>query len=466
MVMTERQLEVVSFVAHCCGESLHQALRELGYDPLITQWEKWQQTNAEGPSRPTILFVCDSSVPEEEVVPILQHMSPAQFLGVFSCDNSSWDEGLLRCCTDFLGWPCHQDELALRLRRTFGSAQSRPTTLDETILLEEFINLNMLGQSPAFVQALKLIKRFARCDAPVLLEGETGTGKELAARAIHYLSARRNEPFIPVNCGAIPDNLLENELFGHEKGAFTDAKESQPGLVTQANRGTLFLDEIDSLSTAAQVTLLRFIEEKRFRPLGGKNFKEVDVRLIAATNSDLQKLVKEGRFRRDLLFRLNVLGVRLPPLRERGDDVVLLANAFLSRFGAQYNLPPKHLHPDTLGMFQSFDWPGNVRELENLVHRALLLAEGPTVSVANCRQPKERRRNEHDRRRSACFQLGFKEAKAHVVSEFEKRYLRWLMSEVGGNISRAAECSGKERSALSKLLKKHNIRREHYRTDL
>ena len=463
--MTVRQLELVSFVSPSRGDALHVALRELGYELLPAQWDKWLQAHADGLSKPTVLFVTDRSYPHEEVVAVLEKMSRPRILGVFSCNDANWNEDLLRCCVDFLGWPCHQDELALRLQRAFGGAQSQSAHVDETLLLEEFVNLNMLGQSPAFVEALKLIKRFARCDAPVLLEGETGTGKEVAARAIHYLGARRDAPFIPVNCGAIPDNLLENELFGHEKGAFTDAKENQPGLVMQADGGTLFLDEVDALSPAAQVALLRFIEEKRFRPLGGKNFREVNVRIIAAANGDLQKLAENGIFRRDLLFRLNVLGVWLPPLRERGDDIILLADAFLSRYSVQYNVPEKHLHPDTLSTLLSFDWPGNVRELENLMHRAFLLAEGSAVSIPEGGHLQGRDKSPRDHGQDLYYGLTLQEAKVRIVSDFEKRYLCRLMSEAGGNISRAAECSGKERSALSKLLKKYNIRREQYHTD-
>jgi DNA-binding NtrC family response regulator len=463
--MTARQLDLVSFVSHRHGDSLLVALRNLGYEPLPARWDTWLQAHTGDPSKPTVLFVTGGNYPREQVVSVLEKTPRRRVLGVFSCNDSNWDEDLLRCCVDFVGWPCRHAELALRLRRAFGGGQAPSADLDETVLLDEFVSLNMLGKSPAFVDALKLIKRFARCDAPVLLEGETGTGKEVAARAIHYLSARRDGPFIPVNCGAIPHNLLENELFGHEKGAFTDAKESQPGLVVQADGGTLFLDEVDALSPGGQVALLRFIEEQRFRPLGGRNFREVDVRIIAAANGDLRKLADDGMFRRDLLFRLNVLGVWLPPLRERGDDIVLLADAFLSRYSILYKVPEKHLHPDTFSTLLSFDWPGNVRELENTMHRAFLLAEGPVVSVPGGGHAQGRDNNPRDHGQDPYYGLTFQEAKARIVSDFEKRYLCRLMSEAGGNISRAAECSGKERSALSKLLKKHNIRRKQYHTD-
>jgi DNA-binding NtrC family response regulator len=225
-----------------------------------------------------------------------------------------------------------------------------------------------IGRSPAFLRVLDLIDRFSRCDAPVLIQGETGTGKELAARAIHYSGARRNAPFLPVNCGAIPETLVESELFGHVRGAFTDAREARSGMVAQAEGGTLFLDEIEALEARGQVALLRFLQNLEYRPVGSSTSKLANVRVVAACNGDLAELARRGICRRDLFFRLNVFVLDMPPLRVRGDDVTLLAEAFAERFCRRYGMPRIKLDPACLDCLAAYDWPGNVREFENIVH--------------------------------------------------------------------------------------------------
>jgi DNA-binding NtrC family response regulator len=245
----------------------------------------------------------------------------------------------------------------------------------------DWTGLNLIGQSSLFLQALKCIRQWAAVDATVLLRGETGTGKELAARAIHQLSVRRDGPFVPLNCAALPDNLLEAELFGHVRGAFTDAKHDAKGLISQAQGGTLFLDEVDSLSAHAQAAILRFVQDHSYRPVGGPRIHHGDVRLIAASNADLPALSREGRFRQDLLFRINLLTVSLPPLRDREGDALLLARAFIERLCAQYDAR-RELDADSIAALQCpRPWPGNVRELENAVHRAFLMSTGPWIHL-------------------------------------------------------------------------------------
>lgn len=242
--------------------------------------------------------------------------------------------------------------------------------------------LHLHGSASAFRQSLALLQQCARVDATVLLCGETGTGKELAARALHYLSARSRGPFVPINCGALPDSILEAELFGHARGAFTDAKSDSLGVIGQAQGGTLFLDEIDAMSPRAQAAILRFAQDHSYRPLGASRLQHADVRLVAATNAKLEDLVAQGLFRQDLLFRINVLSVRLPPLRERHGDAALLAQAFVKRLVQQYRTDPKHIDAHSLALLQTpRAWPGNVRELEHLVHRAFLLAEGAVLHL-------------------------------------------------------------------------------------
>src|SRR5262245_29586620 len=223
--------------------------------------------------------------------------------------------------------------------------------------MDEFAQFNLIGCSSAFIAQLTLVKKYATCDATVLIEGETGTGKELIARAIHYLSRRRDLPFIGLNCGALPDNLVESELFGHARGAFTDAKETRAGLVAQARGGTLFLDEVEAMSPRAQVALLRFLQDKEYRPLGGTLVKDANVRVLASSNADLKGMAQQGAFRADLLYRLDVLPLRLPPLRERDGDALRLAEAFVERLNQQSAGPPKVLHPNTAGVLAAHTWP-------------------------------------------------------------------------------------------------------------
>ncbi|MGH8599866.1 MAG: sigma 54-interacting transcriptional regulator, partial [Burkholderiales bacterium] len=206
----------------------------------------------------------------------------------------------------------------------------------------------MIGNSPALRDVVGLIDKIAQCDAPVVIEGETGTGKELAARAIHYRSSRREGPFVPVNCGAIPDSLVENELFGHRRGAFTDARGDHAGLIDHGQHGAIFLDEVDALTPKAQVTLLRFLQDQQYRPLGGPQEKHADVRVLAASNVDLVELTEAGRFRRDLLYRLEIMHLRLPPLRERDGDSLLLAEHFLAQCAARFRRGEKRLDPSTI----------------------------------------------------------------------------------------------------------------------
>jgi two-component system response regulator GlrR len=337
----------------------------------------------------------------------------------------------------------------------------------------------VIGRSPAFLRMLALLQRIARFDAMVLIEGETGTGKELAARAIHYGGPRQSAPFIAVNCGALPDHLLENELFGHKRGAYTDARLDAPGLLALAHGGTLFLDEIDSLSPKAQVVLLRVLQDQRFRPLGATEEVAVDVRIIAASNRKLQSLVDLGQFREDLLFRINLLFLALPPLRERPGDAQLIAHDYVGRLSARYGLPVRQLAPAMLGWFDTYAWPGNVRELENLLHREFLLCErGPLCFESPGRLVRADAAPAATSRATspiavpasashgAAIQVpnppapaseGYSTAKQKALKEFNERYLQALLAHTRGNVSEAARDAGKERRAFGRLLEKYGI---------
>ena len=307
----------------------------------------------------------------------------------------------------------------------------------------------MIGASPIHLAMLSQLRRVAQTDTTALIEGETGSGKELAARAIHYGGRRRSGPFVPVNCGALPDTLLESELFGVERGAFTDARHSRRGLVAEAQGGTLFLDEVDALSARAQVALLRFLQDRRYRPLGSAREHCSDVRVVAAANRPLESLVAQGPFRADLLYRLKILHLALPPLRERDGDVERLAEHFIAELARQYGRAALALHPRTRSWLRTYSWPGNVRELENWVHRQFLMCRGDAIEV------------DDDGARAAASAgaaaPAFAQAKAEAVRRFEQDYLQRVLHEAGGNVTRAARLAGKERRAFGKLLKKHGL---------
>jgi DNA-binding NtrC family response regulator len=307
----------------------------------------------------------------------------------------------------------------------------------------------MIGESSAFRAMLAILTKIAQYDATVLIEGETGTGKELAARAIHYGSDRRAHPFLPVNCGALPDTLIENELFGHCRGAYTSAHSDEAGLVDAASGGTLFLDEVDSLPPKGQVTLLRFLEDRQYRPVGGRAHRRADVRIIAASNSDLDQLVALQRFRADLLYRLQVMRLRVPPLRDRGDDVLLLADHFIRESSARYRKPWLPLAASTAAWFRAYRWPGNIRELENATCEAFLLADGQAVTV----EPP----SGLDRPVTGTDALSYRLAKQRAIDDFEYRFLSDIIDRARGNISAAARIIGTERRHLGRLLKKHNL---------
>ncbi len=326
---------------------------------------------------------------------------------------------------------------------------------DDDSTTPDFIEANLLGNAPAFRRALVALRRIAACDASTLLLGETGTGKELAARAIHYLSARRAFPFVAVNCGAIPEALVEAELFGHARGAFTDAKDARIGLIGQAKGGTLFLDEIEAMTQRAQVALLRFLQDFEFRPVGGSGVERADLRVVAASNVDLR--APSCGFRPDLLFRLGVLDVTMPPLRERPGDALLLAEAFARQFSRRYGQTLRPFADAARAFIQLHDWPGNVRELENHVHRAVVMSDAAELTI----QAVERDRPPTP----ALAPVGeallpkFGSAKAQAIAEFERAYLHEALRRSGGNVSLAARIAGKERSRLGKLVRKYGLER-------
>jgi DNA-binding NtrC family response regulator len=333
-------------------------------------------------------------------------------------------------------------------------------------VLPNFVRFNLIGDSPVFQRTLAVIPRIAGCDATVLIDGETGTGKELAARAVHYLSPRRDFPFIPVNCGAIPDDLIENELFGHARGAYTGAGDPQIGLIAEAEGGTLFLDEVETLTPRAQVALLRFLHDGSYRRLGGRGDLRGNVRIVAASNASLPQMAERGAFRDDLLYRLMVMSLSLPPLRERGDDRPLLANHFLARFDKQYKGGKRGFDERFVHYLHHHHWPGNVRELENLVHRTYLMADSGVLTLPDgLRLPAPAPLAAPAAPAAAsltAYPGGYAAAKAETLANFERSYVSWALREADGNVSRAARHAGKERRSFARLVKKHGIRRAEF----
>jgi len=314
----------------------------------------------------------------------------------------------------------------------------------------------LIGQSPAMLAVFDLVRKAARAEANILIQGESGTGKELVARAIHANSPRAAEVFVPVDCAALPEHLLESELFGHERGAFTGAERTKPGMFEVADRGTLFLDEVGELPLGLQAKLLRALQEREIRRVGGTKLIPVDVRLVSATNRDLAESVRKREFREDLFYRVNVILIPLPPLLERTGDVPLLAYHFLGRYGRNRERPLEGVDAEALAVLEAYNWPGNIRELQNVVERACALADGPTLRLRDL--PEHVRGRGRPAPAVPGQDLPLREARETWLRVFTQEYLADLLRRHGGNISQAAKTAGVDRKTLHRLLAKFDIR--------
>jgi len=353
-------------------------------------------------------------------------------------------DSLLHGLDDFFCCPIRDIELIPRVRRLL-PGENLNSTGHARLRLD-----TLVGESDCFLAAVEKVPRVAKSDATVLISGETGTGKELFARAVHYNGARRSNPFIPLNCGALPDHLFENELFGHARGAYTDASWAEQGLLAEAEGGSLFLDEVDTLTHSAQAKLLRFLQDREYKPLGATKCLTANVRVIAATNTDLRERVKASLFREDLFHRLNILALEVPPLHKRKADIPILANYFLSRYGTQYGRSKLTFSRAVLSKLMTYAWPGNVRELESAVHRAVVLATVDVLQPQNIELPIAGQAEEIE---SGSLQV----AKTRAIEEFERSYLSNLLTANYGNVSRAARAAGKDRRALQRMIRKHGL---------
>ncbi len=396
------------------------------------------------------LVVTDIRMPEMEGIELLERIKSvdADALVVMMTAYSSVESAVaaLRMgAFDYIVKPFINDDLlqsvrnALRQRALFLENHSLRRELDRAHAFDQIV-----GSSDALQQLLTLVAKVAGTNASILITGESGTGKELVARAIHFHSSRAKGPFLAVNCGALNENLLEAELFGHEKGAFTGATSAREGLLKAADGGTLLLDEIGEMSPSLQVRLLRALQEREVIPVGARAAVAFDVRVVAATNRELEQEVEAGRFREDLFYRLNVIPVRVPPLRERSGDVALLARHFAAKFGRELGLAPLAFEPDALAALSGYSWPGNIRELMNAIERASALSNG---SIALEHLPER-------------VQLGVRATRDPdggflTLDELERRHISAVLERTGGNKSRAAELLGIDLSTLYRKLRRY-----------
>ena len=382
-----------------------------------------------------VLAALKRIVPEVPVIVALEDCDSAQ---VFDLLNAG--------AADFISAPFQEIDVLPRAWKALKNFLGEDIPAQTDSRQQQFRQL--IGQSPIFLQQAQKISLIASCEANVLIVGETGTGKELYARAIHYGSARAGRPFMPVNCGAIPAELVENELFGHIRGAFTSASSLQVGLIEEASGGTLFLDEIDCLPVHAQVKLLRFLQEKEYRPLGSSRMRRADVRVVAASNLNLEEAVDTGKVRQDLFYRLNIISLTLPPLRDRREDIPLLARHFLAKYSREFDSAVRDFTDEALNMLMVYSWPGNVRELEHAVERAIVMCNRPLIQASDIVLSNQAVAGKRE---------SLREAKAKEIERFEKNYIQGVLSACRGNITRAAQISQKNRRAFWQLIQKYRI---------
>ncbi len=350
---------------------------------------------------------------------------------------------------DYITKPLTREAFCLRIRRAMEKLHlSQEITRLKSDLKAYTDREHVVGNSQSMREVIEKLPAIAQTDASVVVYGESGTGKELIARTIHYFSRRAAKPFVPVNCGALPETLLESELFGYKRGAFTDAHSDTRGLVEEASSGTLFLDEVGEISPKVQVKLLRFLQEKEVKPLGSTKMIRVDVRIISATNRDLRQAIQDGVFREDLFYRLNIVPLLIPPLRERKEDIPLLANHFLRKFTTEYGKQVKEISPLALQRLVGHDWPGNIRELENKIQQCVVVATKDVIRPEDVDLPGELR--------------SFKEEKQQTVAEFERNYVTKMLTLNAGNITQAAKAAAMDRKNFWQLMKKHAIDAKSY----
>jgi DNA-binding NtrC family response regulator len=366
-------------------------------------------------------------------------------------------DALKKGAFDYITKPFEQDELKQVIQK---AVKTRRLDEDEALLNPDDIDrYGIIGSSDRITEIFETIKRVAPTTTTILITGETGTGKELIARAIHRNSPRKNNPFIKINCAAIPESLMESELFGYEKGAFTGAATKKQGRFELAHKGTLFLDEVGELPKDMQVKLLQVIQEQEFERVGGLQTIKVDVRLITATNRNLFEDVKDGRFREDLYYRLNVIPAHLPPLRERKEDIPVLIDFFIEKFNKKLDRSVKYIDEKVTNLLIQYSWPGNIRELENLVERMILMARGDTIVFADLPSELKTTIESDSTNPSGIRQKPFKDIMKNHMEDIEKQMIISVLEECGNNVTRAAKQLGLSRKGLQLKMMKYKLRR-------
>ncbi len=405
------------------------------------------------------LVLCDLLMPDTDGLQVLQevqkklpHIPVIIFTAFGTIDRavSVMKEGAF----DFIEKPFEAEHLKVILEKGLQQRnliRERDTLLNQLEAKYSFDNI--VGNSPAMLKVFNMVESVTHSEANILISGESGTGKELIARSIHTRSKRKMKPFVPVNCSAFPENLFEAELFGYEKGAFTGATKSKIGLLEYGHKGTVFLDEVCELPTTLQTKLLRVLQNQQIRHIGGNELIQIDIRLLSATNRDLQTALREGQIREDFYYRLNVINIHLPPLRERKEDIRLLTEYFLQNI---LKSSPKEIDgftDEVMIQFEKYNWPGNVRELENVVERAVILAKGKKISLAEL--PSELQASSSNEDSFAGFSLA--EAKQNAIDNIEKKYLIFLLRKHNGHVTKIAGEAGMTRRNIHRLLNRHNI---------
>jgi two-component system response regulator PilR (NtrC family) len=441
-------------------ELLEIVLRREGYDVVIADNGRAALSALE--RDPVDLLISDIKMPDMSGVDVLRAargIDPdilAIMITAFASTETAV-EALRLGAHDYISKPFKVDELKLRVRK----ALERVRLQQENLILKRTLNsshqfCNIIGRSDAMISVFRLVETVATTNSTILITGESGTGKELVARAVHFNSLRRERPFVALNCGALTETLLESELFGHMRGSFTGAAANKKGLIEVAERGTIFLDEIGDMSPMMQVKLLRVLQERRFRRVGGTEEVEADIRIIAATNHDLSKLVADGRFREDLYYRINVIPVHLPALRERRDDIPLLADHFLARNCEQMSKKLTGISADAMRHLMTYDWPGNIRELENVVERAVALEQTPTILPGSLPLHLVGQGPRPGGQNVALPEEGI-DLEQHVQG-VEREYIAQALRRAGGVQVKAADLLGMSFRSFRYYAKKYNLR--------
>jgi len=437
---------------------LAEALKKEGYE--VEAFGSGEEAIARGRDGRVDLVLTDIRMGAVDGLTVLREfkrMTPDTAIVVLTAFGSLEGaiEAIKQGAYDYLAKPFKKEEIKLVVQRSLDHCR---LVRENARFREELKGKDdwspLVGSSPAMLEVYKLVARVSESKSTVLLQGESGTGKELIARAIHANSPRRDRPFVPVNCGALPDTLLESEMFGYEKGAFTGAVGTKTGLFEAANGGTLFLDEIGELGQALQVKLLRVMQDHEVRRVGGTGSIKVDVRIIAATNRDLEQFVKDGKFRDDLFYRLNVVRITLPSLKDRHEDIPMLAHHFLQKCVAGATRAVRGFHPDTLALLSQYRWPGNVRELENAIERAVSLSHGPLITPDDL--PAAIRQGSHPPDHKSDSSEGT-DSPYLTLEEVEKRHLVRVLKETKGNKVKAAKILGIDRRTLYRMAERFGI---------